>query len=61
MAQLAVDCLDKIKIPDEERVLFPPEIVEDFVKEAPQYDEDQSRFKVRFRPTRFCNQYLMVA
>ena len=46
MAQLAVDCLDKIKIPDEERVLFPPEIVEDFVKEAPQYDEDQSRFKV---------------
>ena len=61
MAQLAVDCLDKIPIPDEERVLFPPETTEYFLAEAPRYDAEESRFKVRFRPTRFCNQYLMVA
>jgi len=61
MTQLTLDCFDKINIPKDETVLFAPEGTEDFVEEVPQYDQDESRFKVRFRPNQFCNQYLMVA
>jgi hypothetical protein len=55
MTQLTLDCFDKINIPKDETVLFAPERAEDFVEEVPQYDQDESRFKVRFRPNQFCN------
>ena len=61
MTQLTLDCFDKIKVPQEERVLFAPDDTDHFVEEAPKFEEEESRFKVRFRPNQFCNQYLMIA
>ena len=58
---MAIDCIDKIRVPDEERVLFPPPNTEEWVEDAPQFDEEGRRFRVVFRPNQFCNQYLMVA
>lgn len=50
MTQLTLDCFNKIDIPREETVLYAPENTDEFVEEAPQYDEEESKFKVRFRP-----------
>ena len=61
MTHLTLDCFDKIKIPDEERVLLPPKGTEIFVEPVEQFDWDESCFEVKFRPSQFCNQYLMIA